>query len=156
MVKARGFDKDAGSWDDSPLRTALAKDVAAAVTKQVRFGQDMDVLDFGCGVHEDLRSERAMAFRLFLLFLVILGWVRRRRRGLRRLGFRLGLGGLNDLHVFVRVFIKVFSFRFIADLDFLAFIDKDTRLAHIAKLHAADEAGVERIRFGFLFFGPAG
>ncbi|MBF0486026.1 MAG: class I SAM-dependent methyltransferase [Candidatus Omnitrophica bacterium] len=48
-MKTRNFDKDAQSWDDSPLRTGLARDVATAVSKQVELSKDMDVLDFGCG-----------------------------------------------------------------------------------------------------------
>ncbi len=48
-MKTRNFDKDAQSWDDSPLRTGLAMDVATAVRKQIGFKSDMDALDFGCG-----------------------------------------------------------------------------------------------------------
>ncbi|MBF0386897.1 MAG: class I SAM-dependent methyltransferase [Candidatus Omnitrophica bacterium] len=49
MTKVRDFDKDAQSWDDSPLRTNLAKEVAAAIMRQVGLKEGMDVLDFGCG-----------------------------------------------------------------------------------------------------------
>lgn len=48
-MKARNFDKEASSWDDSLLRTGLARDVARAISTQVSLKGDMDVLDFGCG-----------------------------------------------------------------------------------------------------------
>ena len=49
--------------------------------------------------------------------------------------------------LFVRVFVEVRLFGFVADFDFLAFIDKHIRLAHFTQFHAADQTGVERIRF---------
>jgi ubiquinone/menaquinone biosynthesis C-methylase UbiE len=45
----RDFDKDAVAWDQNPSRVALARDIAAAIKREIRLASDMDVLDFGCG-----------------------------------------------------------------------------------------------------------
>lgn len=48
-TEKRDFDKEAASWDEHPARIKLAKDVAAAISKQISLTPDMDVMDFGCG-----------------------------------------------------------------------------------------------------------
>ena len=45
----RDFDKEAAAWDEQPARVRLAKDIAAAIVRQVTITTDMDALDFGCG-----------------------------------------------------------------------------------------------------------
>ena len=45
----RDFDKDAATWDEHPVRTKLAADVAAAIRDHVRLDATMRALDFGCG-----------------------------------------------------------------------------------------------------------
>ncbi|MGP8021150.1 MAG: hypothetical protein ACLPRE_09230, partial [Limisphaerales bacterium] len=47
---------------------------------------------------------------------------------------------------------------YFADLDFLSFIDKHVRFAHITQLHATDKAGIKGIGLGlfdFLVVGSA-
>jgi ubiquinone/menaquinone biosynthesis C-methylase UbiE len=48
-TEKRDFDKEAAAWDENPARAQMARDVAQAVTRQVRLSPDMDVMDFGCG-----------------------------------------------------------------------------------------------------------
>jgi ubiquinone/menaquinone biosynthesis C-methylase UbiE len=45
----RDFDKEAETWDKDPARVKLAKDLADAITNEIKPDPDMDVLDFGCG-----------------------------------------------------------------------------------------------------------
>ncbi|MEZ4599051.1 MAG: class I SAM-dependent methyltransferase [Syntrophotaleaceae bacterium] len=45
----RDFDKEASAWDENPRRVKMAKDIAAAISEEIRLTPDMDVLDFGCG-----------------------------------------------------------------------------------------------------------
>jgi 2-polyprenyl-3-methyl-5-hydroxy-6-metoxy-1,4-benzoquinol methylase len=49
MTTQRDFDKEAAGWEEKPERVRLAADVSGAMMRQVAFGPDMDVLDFGCG-----------------------------------------------------------------------------------------------------------
>lgn len=48
-TEKRDFDKEAGAWDENPVRVKLVKDVAQAISKQIALRPDMAVLDFGCG-----------------------------------------------------------------------------------------------------------
>jgi 2-polyprenyl-3-methyl-5-hydroxy-6-metoxy-1,4-benzoquinol methylase len=48
-AQKRDFDTAAASWDENPIRTRLAGDVAQAIRKAVVLTSAMDVLDFGCG-----------------------------------------------------------------------------------------------------------
>jgi len=48
-TEMRDFDKEAASWDEQPARIKLAKDVADAISRQIKLMPDMDVMDFGCG-----------------------------------------------------------------------------------------------------------
>jgi len=48
-IEKRDFDKAAASWDENPGRVKMAKDVARAVSGQVKLTRDMDIMDFGCG-----------------------------------------------------------------------------------------------------------
>lgn len=45
----RDFDAAAPTWDETPRRVQLARDVAAAIRRAVPLGPAMAVLDFGCG-----------------------------------------------------------------------------------------------------------
>jgi ubiquinone/menaquinone biosynthesis C-methylase UbiE len=45
----RDFDAVAAKWDKEPRRVALAHDVAAAIIKIARVGNNTKMLDFGCG-----------------------------------------------------------------------------------------------------------
>lgn len=45
----RNFDTNAATWDDVPRRVTLARDIAAAIRKQIPLTPQMDVLDFACG-----------------------------------------------------------------------------------------------------------
>jgi 2-polyprenyl-3-methyl-5-hydroxy-6-metoxy-1,4-benzoquinol methylase len=45
----RNFDLEAVTWDEQPLRVQLAKDLVAAITKEVELTPQMEALDFGCG-----------------------------------------------------------------------------------------------------------
>jgi 2-polyprenyl-3-methyl-5-hydroxy-6-metoxy-1,4-benzoquinol methylase len=45
----RDFDKEAAQWDKNPVRVKLAKDVCAAIIKQVPLNRTMNIMDFGCG-----------------------------------------------------------------------------------------------------------
>jgi len=45
----RNFDQDAASWDDKPARIQLVRDIAEAITAEIKLTPSMDVLDFGCG-----------------------------------------------------------------------------------------------------------
>lgn len=47
--KPRDFDREAASWDVEPRRRKLARDIVAAIRKEVSPTPSMDVLDFGCG-----------------------------------------------------------------------------------------------------------
>ena len=71
----------------------------------------------------------------------------------------LGLGSLLDLlDVGGRVFLKVFQAALAAELHFLTFVDEGVRL-HVGvfiELLAGYHAGLQRIRFGFLFSGLGG
>jgi 2-polyprenyl-3-methyl-5-hydroxy-6-metoxy-1,4-benzoquinol methylase len=48
-AEKRDFDKDAAGWDENPVRTKLAHDIADALTRQIALDSRMDILDFGCG-----------------------------------------------------------------------------------------------------------
>jgi 2-polyprenyl-3-methyl-5-hydroxy-6-metoxy-1,4-benzoquinol methylase len=48
-AEKRDFDKDAAGWDENPVRTKLANDIAGTLTRQMALDSRMDVLDFGCG-----------------------------------------------------------------------------------------------------------
>jgi 2-polyprenyl-3-methyl-5-hydroxy-6-metoxy-1,4-benzoquinol methylase len=48
-AEKRDFDKDAAGWDENPVRTKLANDIAGTLTRQMALDPRMDVLDFGCG-----------------------------------------------------------------------------------------------------------
>jgi ubiquinone/menaquinone biosynthesis C-methylase UbiE len=48
-IERRDFDKEAATWDKVPARVKLANDIAAAISDEITFTPDMDVLDFGCG-----------------------------------------------------------------------------------------------------------
>lgn len=43
------FDALATSWDDNPVRVALARDVVAAILRQLPITTAMTAMDFGCG-----------------------------------------------------------------------------------------------------------
>jgi 2-polyprenyl-3-methyl-5-hydroxy-6-metoxy-1,4-benzoquinol methylase len=43
------FEKEAAVWDAEPRRVKLAKDVAAAIIREIKPSRDLDVLDVGCG-----------------------------------------------------------------------------------------------------------
>ena len=43
------FDQRAATWDENPMRTRLAQDIANAIQRNIRIIPEMDVLDFGCG-----------------------------------------------------------------------------------------------------------
>ncbi len=45
----RDFDKEAAQWDENPFRVKLARDVAAAMIREIHPSRDQHVLDFGCG-----------------------------------------------------------------------------------------------------------
>jgi len=48
-AELRDFDKEAALWDEHPGRVKVAKDVAAAILRNITVTDDMHVLDFGCG-----------------------------------------------------------------------------------------------------------
>ena len=48
-AEKRDFDKDAAGWDENPVRTKLAHDIADTLTRQIAVDSRMDILDFGCG-----------------------------------------------------------------------------------------------------------
>ncbi|HMK42555.1 MAG TPA: class I SAM-dependent methyltransferase [Dissulfurispiraceae bacterium] len=48
-AEKRDFDKEAALWDENPGRVKAAKEIAAAIMKNIDVTADMDVLDFGCG-----------------------------------------------------------------------------------------------------------
>jgi ubiquinone/menaquinone biosynthesis C-methylase UbiE len=45
----RDFNKEAAMWDENPGRVKLVKEIAYAMTEEIKFTPDMNVLDFGCG-----------------------------------------------------------------------------------------------------------
>ena len=45
----RDFDSKAATWDEEPRRVALAREVTAAIIREIPFVNGMDVLDYGCG-----------------------------------------------------------------------------------------------------------
>lgn len=45
----RNFDLASSTWDEKPQRIQLALSVFDAMSKNIRFTKDMDLLDFGCG-----------------------------------------------------------------------------------------------------------
>jgi ubiquinone/menaquinone biosynthesis C-methylase UbiE len=45
----RDFDKEAAQWDANAFRVNLARDVSAAMIREVQPTQEMTALDFGCG-----------------------------------------------------------------------------------------------------------
>lgn len=45
----RRFDAAASRWDEEPRRVKLADEIAAAIVGEGILGQEMDVLDYGCG-----------------------------------------------------------------------------------------------------------
>jgi cyclopropane fatty-acyl-phospholipid synthase-like methyltransferase len=49
MTDTSRFDQVASTWDEDPLRVALARAVADAIARDVGLSASMDVLDFGCG-----------------------------------------------------------------------------------------------------------
>lgn len=48
-TERRDFDKEAAQWDANTFRVNLARDVSAAMIREVQPTQEMTVLDFGCG-----------------------------------------------------------------------------------------------------------
>jgi len=49
MTNTSRFDRVASTWDEDPVRVALAQAVADAIARDVGLAASMDVLDFGCG-----------------------------------------------------------------------------------------------------------
>lgn len=45
----RDFDSAAATWDENPNRVKLAREVAAAIKKQIAITPAMNIADFGCG-----------------------------------------------------------------------------------------------------------
>ena len=45
----RDFDAAAAGWDEDPRRVRLARDVVAAVRRELPLGTEMTALDYGCG-----------------------------------------------------------------------------------------------------------
>jgi 2-polyprenyl-3-methyl-5-hydroxy-6-metoxy-1,4-benzoquinol methylase len=45
----RDFDAVAAGWDEEPRRVNLARDVVAAVCREVPLAEEMEALDYGCG-----------------------------------------------------------------------------------------------------------
>lgn len=43
------FDQKAATWDENPIRTRLAQDIAEAIRRNIPITSEMDLLDFGCG-----------------------------------------------------------------------------------------------------------
>lgn len=43
------FDIEAATWDDNPMRVAMAQNVASAMLLAIPVKHDMTVIDFGCG-----------------------------------------------------------------------------------------------------------
>ena len=43
------FDEAAATWDDKPLRVALATAIGETIVREAQPSQEMDVLDYGCG-----------------------------------------------------------------------------------------------------------
>jgi hypothetical protein len=64
--------------------------------------------------------------------------------------FGLGLGLINFLDVFGRVFLEIFQATFAAKLNFAALVLEDVGFAHLAQFLIGNNAFIERIRFGFL------
>lgn len=48
-TQPRNFDQAAASWDEKPQRVQLAREVAAAILREVPITATMNALDFGCG-----------------------------------------------------------------------------------------------------------
>lgn len=48
-TEKRDFDSAAGTWDEQPRRVKLAREVAAAMARQLVLTPAMKVMDFGCG-----------------------------------------------------------------------------------------------------------
>ena len=48
-TERKDFDEEAAAWDEHPGRVKMAKDVADAISKEIVFTSEMDVMDFGCG-----------------------------------------------------------------------------------------------------------
>lgn len=45
----RYFDQAAATWEENPLRIALARSVSASIMREVPLSRDMAALEFGCG-----------------------------------------------------------------------------------------------------------
>lgn len=43
------FDREASTWDQNPLKTKLASDIAQAMLDELKPGRNDDLLEFGCG-----------------------------------------------------------------------------------------------------------
>lgn len=43
------FDQAAGTWDDHPIRVALASAIGETILREAQVSKEMDVLDYGCG-----------------------------------------------------------------------------------------------------------
>src|SRR5262249_9883778 len=65
-----------------------------------------------------------------------------------RLLFGFGVGFVNFLHVFGRVFLEIFEAIFAAKLDLPAFVFEDIRLAHFAEFFTGNDAFVEWVGLG--------
>jgi len=48
-TEKRDFNKDAAAWDENPGRVKMAESVFKSLEDNLKFSEDMDVLDFGCG-----------------------------------------------------------------------------------------------------------
>ncbi len=48
-TEKRDFNKDAATWDENPGRVKMAESVFKSLEDNLKFSEDMDVLDFGCG-----------------------------------------------------------------------------------------------------------
>jgi ubiquinone/menaquinone biosynthesis C-methylase UbiE len=49
QTERRDFDKEAAQWDANTFRVKLAQEVSAAMIREIKPTQEMNVLDFGCG-----------------------------------------------------------------------------------------------------------
>ena len=49
QAERRDFDKEAAQWDADAFRVNLARDVSAAMIREVQPTKELKVLDFGCG-----------------------------------------------------------------------------------------------------------
>ncbi len=49
QAERRDFDKEAAQWDANAFRVNLARDVSAAMIREVQPTKELKVLDFGCG-----------------------------------------------------------------------------------------------------------